>query len=90
MIHDVSRGGPILLSQIRPRMVALGLPPGETQERGFSWHDYSRVTDLSSDGRTLVFMEIGEAGGRTGVVYMRPTDGAPAVRLGEGQGGPVA
>src|SRR6185369_8293499 len=39
---------------------------------------------LSADGRLLLFTEAGESGGPTYAAYVRPTDGAPAVRLGDG------
>jgi hypothetical protein len=34
----------------------------------------------------LLFTEIREGGGESGSVYLRPTDGGPAVRLGDGRG----
>ena len=40
---------------------------------------------LSADGKTLLFREEGEAGGPSYAVYIRQTDGSPAVRLGDGQ-----
>jgi Tol biopolymer transport system component len=40
---------------------------------------------LSADGKTLLFREEGEAGGPSYAVYLRKTDGSPAVRLGDGQ-----
>jgi eukaryotic-like serine/threonine-protein kinase len=55
-----------------------------------SWLDYSYPADISADGSTLLFDEEGEGGGtsRAGrffyTVYIRGTDGSPAVRLGDG------
>ena len=42
--------------------------------------------DLSADGKTLLLTEEGTGGGPNGSVYIRKTDGSPAVRLGEGWG----
>ena len=39
---------------------------------------------LSSDNRTLLFTDRGDAAGTITAVYIRGTDGSPAVRLGEG------
>jgi Tol biopolymer transport system component len=39
---------------------------------------------MSSDGKTILFQESGEGGGPKYAVYLRPTDGSPAIRLGEG------
>jgi hypothetical protein len=46
--------------------------------------DYSEGADLSSDGKTVLLFESGEGGGPGYSVYVRGTDGSPAVRLGEG------
>jgi len=59
--------------------------PGGESERDLSWHDFSRVADLSPDGRAMLLSESGEAGGTRYGVYLRPTDGAPAIRLGDGR-----
>jgi len=44
-------------------------------------------SDLSDDGRTLLVNEDGEGGGERFSVYVRRTDGSPAVRLAEGMRG---
>jgi hypothetical protein len=72
------------------RRVMEVLAPGQAEERDLSWLDRSSPYDLSRDGRMLVFNEEGTAGGRTGTVYLRPTDGSPAVRLGEGWQGALS
>jgi eukaryotic-like serine/threonine-protein kinase len=42
---------------------------------------------MSADGKMIVFSETGEAVGTNYSVFLRKTDGSPAVRLGEGGGG---
>ena len=37
-----------------------------------------------NDGKTVLFTESGVGAGATAAVFVRPTDGSPAVRLGEG------
>jgi len=83
-IQDISREGRVLLKRDRVRGRMVGLPPGETIERDFDWLDVSLVADLSADGTLLLFEEIGAAAGTAPAVYLRRTDGSPAVRLGEG------
>jgi Tol biopolymer transport system component len=63
----------------------LGRGPGESGEHNLSWHDYSFPSDLSADGRTLLFDEQGAAtgGGEIYLAYVRKTDGSPAVLLGK-------
>jgi dipeptidyl aminopeptidase/acylaminoacyl peptidase len=45
------------------------------------------ASDISADGKTLLFSETGAAVGANYGVFLRPTDGSPAVRLGDGGGG---
>jgi Tol biopolymer transport system component len=85
-LRDISRDGRMLASRDTNREEILALPPGESKERDLTWLDYSLVTFLSSDGRMVLFTEGGEGGGAGYSVYVRKTDGSPAVRLGEGFG----
>jgi serine/threonine protein kinase/Tol biopolymer transport system component len=83
-MQDISRTGLILLTSDKTRISLSALAPGETRERSLSWFDWSLVTDMSADGKTIVFSESGEAEGLNYSVFMRKTDGSPAVRLGDG------
>ncbi len=60
------------------------MAPGASQETDLSWLDSSVVSDLSLDGQWILFSELGAAAGSEGSVYLRKTDGSPAVRLGTG------
>ncbi len=84
MLHDVSRGGRALMTHDTNRIEVLGLSPGERKEHDLSWLDWSNASDISADGKTLLFSEAGEGGGAGYSVYVRRMDGSPAVRLGEG------
>jgi Tol biopolymer transport system component len=81
---DVSRDGRALIKRETFRGEVKASIQGESRERELSWFDASLPADLSKDGRTLLFGEYGEAGGSTYGVYVRGTDGSPAVRLGDG------
>jgi Tol biopolymer transport system component len=83
-IHDISRNGLVLLTADKSRISIFGLAPGESHERSLSWFDWSLLTDMSADGKTIVFSETGEAVGANYSVFLRKTDGSPAVRLGDG------
>jgi Tol biopolymer transport system component len=85
-LQDVSRDGLVLLSHDVLRSGTIALAPGEDKERDLSWLDWTNTGDLSEDGRTLLFSESGEGGGAGYSVYIRQTDGSPAIRLGEGNG----
>jgi hypothetical protein len=85
-LDDISRDGRVLLAHHTQLHLLRGLPAGETKQRELSWLDHSEASDLTPDGKTIVITELGEGSGRTPVAYLRSTDGAPALRLGEGFG----
>ena len=87
-VQDITRDGRVLLTEDNMQVGIVTLPRGETNEKNFSWFDWSLVGDLSPDGRVLVFSESGEAVGARYGVFIRKTDGSPAIRLGDG-GHPV-
>jgi hypothetical protein len=84
-LHDISKEGRVLFSRDDLRAGMIGLAPGESKERDLSWHDWTVPRDMSDDGKLLSLDETGEAGGETGVVYVRGSNGSPAVRLGDGR-----
>jgi hypothetical protein len=97
-LNDVRPDGRVLLGSNVSRAGVRCLLPGAAAERELGWLDSSRVADISADGKTIVLGEgallgdvpngvfaQGIAGGApNGAVYLRGTDGSPAVRLGEG------
>ncbi len=87
---DVSRDGKILLSTPNQRLGVLYMGAGDTIEKDLSWLEYTFLSSLSPDGKTMVFTEIGEGGGPNRSIYLRATDGSAAVRLSEGIAGSVS
>jgi hypothetical protein len=83
-IHDVARDGRVLVAHGQERAGINGLAPGETRERDLSWLDWSLLEDVSPDGCQIVLDETAEGGGQNGSIYIRPFDGSPAIRLGDG------
>ncbi len=92
MLLDIYKDGRILLNRASWRRELIGLFAGESRERDLSWLDYSYPAELSTDGKSLLFDEegmggglaYGRGGGLAYAVYLRDTDGTPAVLLGEG------
>jgi eukaryotic-like serine/threonine-protein kinase len=92
VVFDIWRDGRVLLARADRRREIMGMYSGTSKERDLSWLDYSYPADLSPDGKTLLFDEEGIGGGvqygdaqeLTYAVYVRNTDGTPAIRLGEG------
>jgi Tol biopolymer transport system component len=83
-LHDISRDGRVLLGKDDAQMGMVTRGPGDKTERDISWFDWSLMLDFSKDGKTVVFSESGEAGGAKSVVYLRNTDGSPAIGMGDG------
>jgi eukaryotic-like serine/threonine-protein kinase len=91
MLLDIAKDGRVLLMRASWRRELIGFN-GDGKERELSWLDYTYPGDLSPDGKTLLFDEEGgggsldysKSGGFTYGVYLRKTDGSPAVLLGEG------
>jgi serine/threonine protein kinase len=83
-LDDVSRDGRVLATTEDTRIGITALPPGTTQERDLSWFDGSWIYDISADGKTILFVELSYGKLRNVAIYLRKTDGTPAVRLGEG------
>jgi eukaryotic-like serine/threonine-protein kinase len=83
-LQDVTRDGRVLLTEDNDEYQMMALAPGATSEKNLSWFDWSLVGDIAPDGKTLLFFESGEGVGAKYSVFLRQTDGSPAVRLGEG------
>jgi len=86
ILHDINPNGEVLLTRDSRRREIVALPPGETRERDLSWFDWSFCRYLSEDGKLMVFEEQGAGGGPNYSVFLRKTDGSPAVKLGDGYG----
>ena len=83
-IHDITRNGRALMTVESDHFGILGFHDGDRNERDLSWFDWSLLSDLSPDGKNLIFFESGEGVGSNYSVFMRGMDGSPAVRLGSG------
>ena len=85
-LHDVAPDGRALLTEPSRRLGLTVLRVGERKTIDLSWFDVTFLGDLSADGREVLFTVAGPASGSGSMVYLRKTDGSPAVRLGEGYG----
>jgi serine/threonine protein kinase len=92
MIFDIFKDGRVLLMRASWRRELIGVTADDAKQHDLSWLDYTYPSDLSGDGKTLLFDEEGgggsldysKSGGLSYAVYIRKTDGSPAVLLGEG------
>jgi eukaryotic-like serine/threonine-protein kinase len=84
VLKDINREGRVLVTAEDSRFGISGIAPGAKQERDFSWLDASRVYDISPDGKRILFVEMSYGPPRNTAIYLRKTDGSPAIRLGDG------
>ena len=92
MIFDIFKDGRVLLMRASWRRELVGTTNDDAKQHDLSWLDYTYPADVSGDGKTLLFDEEGgggsldysKSGGLSYAVYIRKTDGSPAVLLGEG------
>ena len=92
MLFDIWKDGRVLFMRASWRRELIGINSIDNKQHDLSWLDYSYPADISADGKTLLFDEEGgggalaysKSGGFSYAVYLRKTDGAPAVLLGEG------
>jgi Tol biopolymer transport system component len=81
-LEDIASDGRVLMTHENVRREMVGLPPGQGRERDLTWLGYSFPNALSADGRMVLFTETDESSPLS-ALYVRGTDGSPAVRIGE-------
>jgi len=83
-VRDISREGRVLISRDNEQLGIVFVGAGDTEPRDLSWEDWSMVTDISPDGKRILFGAEGENSGFSYQVGLRPTDGSAPVILGSG------
>jgi serine/threonine protein kinase/Tol biopolymer transport system component len=83
-LEDIAPDGRVLLAHGSRRPSMMALAPGATDETELTWMDFSWIADIPSDGRRVLFTEMGVAGGPGYAAYLRGMDRSPAIRLGKG------
>jgi Tol biopolymer transport system component len=84
VLQDASKDGRVLITVEEQRMKLLFHGPADKNDRELSWLDWSLLSSLSPDGKFVAFDESGEGAGGAQLSYVRETNGAPAVLLGNG------
>jgi eukaryotic-like serine/threonine-protein kinase len=83
-IVDIAPSGRVLVCTEETRGTMALVEHGAKQERDLSWLSYSFGPRLSDDGSEVLFTDLSEQSGNDYSVYVRKSDGSPAVRLGGG------
>jgi Tol biopolymer transport system component len=92
MLFDIFKDGRVLMMRASWRRELIAMTADDAKQHDLSWLDYTYPAGLSADGKTLLFDEEGgggslaysKSGGLSYAVYIRKTDGSPAVLLGAG------
>ncbi len=84
VLQDVARDGRVLLNDVNSRLGILFTPPDGSPNRDLAWLNASFLDTLSDDAKQVLFLELANGEGRNGAIYLRKTDGSPAIRLGYG------
>jgi Tol biopolymer transport system component len=84
-LRDIAPDGQLLATQGIVHLGTIVYSANLTSQRDLSWLDFGYLRGISDDGTMIVFEEEGlEAPNYT--VYVRKTDGSPAIPIGEGYG----
>jgi len=86
ILFDISKDGKVLMANETERQEVYGRRMSQEKEVDLTWFDWTLARSLSSDGQWVVLEEDGEGGGPEYTVFLRKTDGSPAIRLGSGMG----
>jgi len=86
-LQDIAPDGRVLMTRDEWRASIMGEGRGATKEQDLAWQDWSLPTDISRDGKTLLFDEQGERAGPNYTVVTREMTGSAPVALGEGVAG---
>jgi hypothetical protein len=81
-IQDVSSDGRILITSDNGKVGIIGQPPGQSHEKDLSLLDWSRMRDLSPDGKTLFSTKRARAAAPTArSISARPTAPPPCASV---------
>jgi hypothetical protein len=83
-LHDIAHDGRVLLSQESRRVQMALASMDDPRVRDLSWLTWSLPMAFSPDGRLLLFTEFPQKPDADAIAALRPVDGSPLVRLGEG------
>ena len=84
MLNDVAADGSVLMSRAI-QQTDVYLSTNGHGDADLSWLQLIGVADMTDDASAFLFTHFGEGSGKNYSVYLRKTDGSPAVKLGDGR-----
>lgn len=85
-LYDIYPDGRVLLSAGHERVHMAVATARDNRSRDVSWSGWTVATDISPDGKWVLFSEQSEFAGPNYIVALRSTDGSPPIKLGDGSG----
>ena len=85
VLWDINRAGDVLIARPNSRLAMLSGSLRKGAARDVSLFDWSRSVAISADGRSVLFDESGEGGGRKHGAYLYDLDCNQAERIGNGR-----
>ena len=85
-LFDISKNDEVLITNEATRLETHARRSGQDSDIDLSWFDWTIARSISNDGQWAVLEEDGEGGGPHYSIFLRKTDGSPAIRLGSGMG----
>jgi eukaryotic-like serine/threonine-protein kinase len=85
-LYDIARDGRVLLGENIFRILSYARGLGQDQEHDVTIQNWSGASAISPDGRQVLLNEEGAYSGPNYDVYVRRSDGASPVRVGDGHG----
>jgi serine/threonine protein kinase/WD40 repeat protein len=87
---DVAKGGRVLVAGGGITGSIRAATAADPVERDLSTPSWTTIADMTPDGKYLLLSSYGAGSGRYYSTYLTPTDGSPALRLGEGDAGVIS
>jgi hypothetical protein len=84
VLHDAAADGSLLVASMRSKIAIRALGSLSKEEMDLSWFDASMVYDIAPAGDTVLSVELAYGEKRNAAIYLRKTDGTPAVKIGYG------
>ncbi len=83
-LRDIADDGRALVTR-ETEQLEMALVDGQGEPENLSWLDWSRVADISADGRVILFDESGVAAGSRYRIYLHRRDTHATMLVGEGR-----
>ncbi|HMF97883.1 MAG TPA: winged helix-turn-helix domain-containing protein [Vicinamibacterales bacterium] len=84
-LRDITADGRALITRETEQLEMATVTNDDSRPQNLSWLDWSRVADVSADGRVILFDESGVAAGARYMIYLYHRDTQSTVRLAEGR-----